>query len=151
MYTEIICDHSSVRECAGCARSVPFEHDSQYITAKSSSTVGSRTLALSPADHIAMDVSLTTLLLFAVALCQLATVQLTLGDEFAEGRQAAVDHDASRSARYKYEIKTFDVRVSYRRYADACCVLFCSEILLSKVYTCYLCERHAQRTHLRYI
>ncbi|XP_011687217.1 PREDICTED: lysosomal Pro-X carboxypeptidase [Wasmannia auropunctata] len=54
------------------------------------------------------------LLCVAVALCR-SMVQLTLGSEIAANR--ALNHDTPRSSKYKYETKTFDVRVDHFSFA----------------------------------
>jgi len=60
-----------------------------------------------------MDLPVRILLLLVVALCQ-STTQLTFRDKFAESRRLTVNYDTPpQSTRYKYEIKTFNVRVSY--------------------------------------
>lgn len=58
-----------------------------------------------------MDTFLTIVWLLALVLFQ-STLQLTIQRKFSESRQVATDYDTSRGSRYKYEIKTFDVRVS---------------------------------------
>ncbi|CAL1674146.1 unnamed protein product [Lasius platythorax] len=65
-----------------------------------------------------MDLPVRMLLLLVVALCQ-PTMQLTFRNKFAESnRQSTVNYDASpHNTRYKYEIKTFDVRVDHFSFA----------------------------------
>ncbi|XP_014479720.1 PREDICTED: lysosomal Pro-X carboxypeptidase isoform X2 [Dinoponera quadriceps] len=60
------------------------------------------------------DTFLTIIWLLVSALSQ-TTLQMTLHRQFAESRQA--DHDTSHDARYKYQIKTFDVRVDHFSFA----------------------------------
>lgn len=63
-----------------------------------------------------MDLQVRMLLLIMVALYK-PTMQLTFRNKFAENRQPTVNYDTpSHNIRYKYEIKTFDVRVSYVMY-----------------------------------